>query len=117
MAATPTLPLFGQLLLPLDVGQGDTLLGHSEVHQGGGGQGFQLKGVGDGFLDGWGPAQRLHVHRAEVQDVADCKGEQRAWLRAAGPGLGPRVAAACSSSSSSSILQTWPQLRGSHLFG
>lgn len=70
---SPVLTLPRRLLLPLDVRQRDSLLGHSEVHKGGCGQCLQLEGGGDGFLDGRGSRERLHVHRVEVQDVAHCK--------------------------------------------
>lgn len=61
------------LLLPLDVGESDSLLRHPEVHQGGRGQCLQLQGAGDAFQDGRGSRQCLHTHRVEVQDVAHCK--------------------------------------------
>lgn len=56
--------------LPLDVGQGDALLGDFEVDHGGCGEDVCLQGGRDGLLHGQGSAQGLHAHRAQVQGVA-----------------------------------------------
>lgn len=72
----------GSPLLPLDVGQGDALLGDFEVDHGGRGEDIPLQGGRDGLLHSQGSAQGLHAHRAQIQGMAT-------WGAGADTALGP----------------------------
>ena len=57
-------------LLPLIVGEGDALGGHLKVDDGGTGLWLGRQRLADGFGDGLGASQGLHIHGVNVQNVA-----------------------------------------------
>lgn len=59
--------------LPLVVGEGDSLGGDLEVDDGGGRGRVGAQRHGGGLLHGLDASQRLHLHGAQVPDVASCR--------------------------------------------
>lgn len=57
-------------VLPLIVREGDALGGHLEVDDSGTGQWLGRQRLADGFGNGLGACQGLHLHRVNVQNVA-----------------------------------------------
>lgn len=57
-------------ILPLIVREGDALGGHLEVDDSGTGQWLGRQRLADGFGNGLGAGEGLHLHRINVQNVA-----------------------------------------------